>query len=477
MRHAALATLFGVALCAWAAAADEPAPAKARSGPEDRSELGLTVYSGGFGLIREVRTLPLVKGRSELEFAGVAETIQPETVQIHALGSSSLRVLEQNYRYDLLSPEKLLEKYVGKNVRVLRWSESKGRDEERDATVLSAGPPPILRVGDEITWAYPGRISFPEIPKNLIARPSLVWLLDSGAEKPKAEVSYLAQQLSWKADYVLVVDDKDASGDLNGWVTLDNKSGAAYANAKLQLVAGDVHRVTPAVVYDRLKRRGMYPAAEAAAPAFQEEGLFEYHLYTLERPATVLENETKQIELLESSGIKLKKRLVLRGQSMWFRGGFGDAPTTAKVAVSLEFENKTAEHLGMPLPKGIVRVYKRDSAGGRQFLGEDEIDHTPRDEKVRVRVGDAFDVVGERRQTDYKVISSCRSESAWAIDVRNHKDEKVDVDVIEPADGDWEIVSSSQKATKEDAHTFSFQVSVPANGSARVEYRVRVRYC
>src|SRR5262249_19511579 len=180
---------------------------------------------------------------AEVEFAGVARTIQPETVQIHGLGPAGLRVLEQNYRYDLLAPEKLLEKYVGRNVRVLRWSELKGRDEERDATVLSAGPQPILRVGDEITWGFPGRISFPEIPKNLISHPSLVWLLDSGADKPKVEVTYLASDLTWKADYVLVVDKDDATGDLNGWVTLDNKSGAAFENAKLQLVAGDVHRV------------------------------------------------------------------------------------------------------------------------------------------------------------------------------------------------------------------------------------------
>jgi hypothetical protein len=474
MRLAFLVTLLCVAS---GALADEPAPASVRSGPDDRSELGLTVYSGGFGLIREVRTLPVAKGRSELEFAGVAGTIQPETVQIHPLAAGSLRVLEQNYRYDLLSPDKLLEKFVGKNVRVLRWSESKGRDEERDATVLSASPTPILRIGDEITWAYPGRISFPEIPKNLIAHPTLVWLLESGAEKPKVEVTYLAQNLSWKADYVLVVDDKDATGDLNGWVTLDNNSGAQYAGAKLQLVAGDVHRVTPPQVFQDYARRKAYPEALAAAPAFQEEGLFEYHLYTLERPATLLDNEQKQIELLEASGVKLRKRLVLRGQPQWFRGQIGDAPQTGKVSVSLEFENKTSEHLGIPLPKGIIRAYKRDSSGGRQFLGEDSIDHTPRDEKVRVRVGDSFDVVGERKQTDYKVISSCRSESAWSIDVRNHKDEKADVDVIEPADGDWEILTSSQKATKEDAHTFSFQVAVPANGSVRLEYRVRVRYC
>ncbi|MGH9886610.1 MAG: DUF4139 domain-containing protein, partial [bacterium] len=267
MRSLLLLTLFCVA---GLARAEDAAPPRLRSGPEQREELGVTVYSGGFGLIRESRTLTLTKGRSEVEFGGVAGTIQPETVQVHAVATPALRVLEQNYQYDLLSPAKLLEKYVGRNVKVLRWSESKGRDEERDAVVLSAGEPPILRVGDEITWAFPGRISFPELPKTLIARPSLLWLVDSPNERQKVEVSYLANALSWKADYVLVVNDADTVGDLNGWVTLDNQSGAPYANAKVQLVAGDVNRIREAVYKDR-----MVMAAEArgsmAPPQFTEE--------------------------------------------------------------------------------------------------------------------------------------------------------------------------------------------------------------
>jgi hypothetical protein len=323
MRPTLVVTLCCVIALAPVARAEEPPIAHVRSGAEDRAELGVTVYSGGFGLVRETRVLPLGKGKTELEFAGVASTIQPETVQIHPLANASLRVLEQNYRYDLLSPEKLLEKYVGRNVKVLRWSELKGRDEERDATVLSSGPPAILRVGDEITWGYPGRISFPEIPKNLIAKPSLVWLLDSAAEKPKVEVSYLAQSLTWKADYVLVVDAADATGDLNGWVTLDNRSGAAFENAKLQLVAGDVNRVTPEAIGMAMAKDRMYATRAEQAPQFREEGLFEYHLYTLDRPATLLDNEQKQLALLEASGIKLHKKLVLRGESYWYRSSFG----------------------------------------------------------------------------------------------------------------------------------------------------------
>ncbi len=479
MRLLLTLTLVCVASVARAQQAPAPAPARVVSTPEQRHELGVTIYSGGFGLVREVRTLPLAKGRAELEFGGVAGTIQPETVQVHALGSGAgLRVLEQNYQYDLLSPEKLLEKYVGKQVRVLRWSETKGRDEERDAVVLTAGSPPILRIGNEITWGFPGRISFPEIPQNLIARPTLVCLVDGATEKPKVEVSYLANELGWQADYVLVVNDADTLGDLTGWVTLRNQSGAPYVNAKVQLVAGDVNRVREVMMADRMLRKGMMvPEAAAAAPQFTEEGLFEYHLYTLERPATVLDNEQKQIALLEGRGVPLKKRLVLRGEPAYYRYATGGESNRVKVAVSLEFENKQASKLGMPLPQGIVRVYKSDKSGGRQFLGEDRIDHTPRDEKVRIRVGDAFDVVGERKQTDYKVIGSCRAESAWQIDVRNHKDEKIVVDVIEPAHGDWEIVSSNLKATKEDAQTFRFEVPVAARGSAKVEYRVRVRWC
>jgi hypothetical protein len=485
MRLLLASTLVCVASLASAQQAPTPAPGpvsrevpRVVSTPEGRQELAVTIYSGGFGLVREVRTLPLAKGKAELEFAGVAGTIQPETVQVRALGTGpGLRVLEQNYQYDLLSPEKLLEKYVGKQVRVLRWSETKGRDEERDAVVLTAGSPPILRIGDEITWGFPGRISFPEIPQNLIARPTLVWLVDGAAEKPKVEVSYLANELGWQADYVLVVNDADTSGDLTGWVTLRNQSGAPYRNAKVQLVAGDVNRVREAMFADQMLRKGMAVPESAAAPQFTEEGLFEYHLYTLERPATVLDREQKQIALLEGRGVPLKKRLVLRGEPSLYRYAVGPETNRVKVAVSLEFENKETSKLGMPLPQGIVRVYKSDKAGGRQFLGEDRIDHTPRDEKVRIRVGDAFDVVGERKQMDYKVIGSCRAESAWQIDVRNHKDEKVVVDVIEPAHGDWEIVSSSLKATKEDAQTFRFEVPVEAHGSARVEYRVRVRWC
>jgi hypothetical protein len=445
-----------------------------QSTSEQRSEVTITVYNQNFGLVREVRDLALGRGRVALEFRDVAAQIQPETVHIRALvGTDGLRVLEQNYQYDLLNPQKLLEKYVGRTVTVYRVNPATGREEEFEAEVLSVNQGPILRIGDEITFNFPGRFSFPEIPDNLIAKPTLVWLVESDVEEQRLEVSYLTQSLNWKSDYVMVVNDDDTMADITGWVTLTNQSGASYENARLKLVAGDVQRVTPQV-----QQRMMMEAARAPADmAFAEEAFFEYHLYTLDRPTTLLENEQKQVTLLEGSGIGVEKRLIFQGSPHYYRGSYGQIASNQKVSVYLDFENTSGNNLGVPLPRGIVRVYKADPSGAQQFIGEDQIDHTPRDETVRIKMGEAFDVVGDRRQMDYDVISSCVSESTWEITLRNHKDDAVDVQVIEPAGGDWDIVASTHEATRIDAHTFSYTVDVPARGETTIEYRVRVRWC
>ncbi len=442
----------------------------------DRDIVTITVYNQNFGLVREVRSLRLGRGRIALEFGDVAAQIQPETVHIKPLGrDDGLRVLEQNYQYDLLNPQKLLEKYVGRTVKVYRYNEATGRDEEYEADVLSVNQGAILRIGDEITYNFPGRFSFPEIPDNLVASPTLMWLLDSDQDRQQIQVSYLTTNLNWKSDYVLVVNDDDTAGDLTGWVTLTNQSGAAYEDARLKLVAGDVQRVT-SDARRRMQMDAMRMAAEAQ-PQFTEEGFFEYHLYTLERPTTLLQNEQKQVSLLEGSGVGIDKRLIFYGAAHYYRGSYGQVISNQKVGVYLDFENSQANNLGMPLPKGIVRVYKADASGAQQFIGEDQIDHTPRDERVRIKMGEAFDVIGERRQMDYDVFGSCVSESAWEISVRNHKDEEVEVQLVEPVGGDWEIVSSSHPALKVDAHTFTFTVDVAARGETKVEYRVRVRWC
>lgn len=462
-------------LCGGFPSAAQTPVERLHSSADAREALSITIYSQGFGLVRERRSVELGRGQVRLDFADVAATIQPETVHVRSLSGNALRVLEQKYQYDLLNPQKLLEKYVGRSVKVYRWNEVTGRDEERSAEVLATNGGTILKIGSEITFDYPGRISFPEIPENLIAKPTLSWLLDSGARRQDLEVSYLARQLSWKADYIFVIDENDERGDLTGWVTLTNQSGASYEGARLKLVAGDVQRVQPEI--DRRRRPSTMGLASEARQAFAEEGLFEYHLYTLERPITILNNEQKQVTLLEGSGIAVQKQLAFYGMAHYYRGSYAQVVSNQKVGVYLNFQNSEANSLGLPLPKGIVRVYKADSEGDHQFVGEDRIDHTPRDEKIRIKLGEAFDVIGDRRQMDFKALGRCLSESTWEVELRNHKDEAVRVEVFEPTGGDWEILSSSHPAEKLDAHTFKFEVEIPARDEEKLRYRVRVRWC
>jgi hypothetical protein len=371
----------------------------------------------------------------------------------------------------------LLEKYVGRRVTIYRYDQRTQQDVPIEAEVLSVNGGPILKIGNEITFNYPGRFSFPEIPENLIAKPTLMWRLDSERPRHQLEVSYLTNNMNWKADYVFVVDDRETRGDLTGWVTLTNQSGVAYENANLKLVAGEVQRVGPDLD-KRMRDEAMRAAALGeAVMQFSEQSFFEYHLYALNRPTTLLQNEQKQVTLLEGNGIGLEKRFIFYGAQHYYRGSYGQVVSNQKVGVFLDFQNTQKNRLGVPLPKGIVRVYKADASGAQQFIGEDRIDHTPRDERVRIRMGEAFDVVGDRRQMEYKVISNCVSESAWEVTLRNHKNERIDVDVIEPVGGDWEILQSSHTWTKVDAHTFTYRVGVAANGETKIRYRVRVRWC
>jgi hypothetical protein len=453
-----------------------PAVQAAKSTSAQREDVSVTIYNQNFGLVREVRNIDLPTGRTSLEFRDVSQNIQPETIAIKSLSGGAFSVLEQNYRYDLLTPEKLLEKYVGKKVKVIRWNEKTGHDEEQEAEVLSVAGGTTLKIGNEITYGYPGRISFPSVPDNLIAQPTLVWMLDNQAPKQKVEVTYLTQNMSWDADYVFTINADDSVGDLKGWVTLSNNTGTTYENASLQLIAGDVQRIQDRGGWGS-GRMARGEKEDAAKDNFREESFFEYHLYTLPRKTTLLTNEQKQVSLLEAQGIKIDKKLIFFGAEYYYRGSYGQVVSNQKVGVYLDFENKESNHMGMALPKGTVRVYKADSSGSRQFIGEDAIDHTPRDEKVRVKMGESFDVVGDRKQMNWKSISGCVSESDWEIDLRNHKDSAVDVEVYEPIGGDWEILSESHPHTKKDAHTFTFKPHIDARKDVKVTYRVRVKWC
>jgi hypothetical protein len=298
-----------------------------------------------------------------------------------------------------------------------------------------------------------------------VVKPTLVWMLAAdrgGAER--AEVSYLTDNISWHAEYVSVVNAEDEGLTLNGWVSLDNKSGATYEDAKLKLVAGDVHRVAPGRPPVPMSDKVMRMEA-AGAPQFEERQFFEYHIYTLERPATVADRETKQLALFPSAAAAAKKVLTYDG-----------AQDPTKVAVRVEFENAKKNGLGMALPAGKVRVYKEDADKALEFVGEDQIDHTPRDEKVRLYLGNAFDVVGERKRTDYQEISSRTRQESFEIEIRNHKDEAIEITVVEHLWGDWTITEKSQEYVKKDSHTVEFPLTVAANGNAKVIYTVRTTW-
>jgi hypothetical protein len=478
--------LLPLALVALVSCGGAPPPVARPAGPTverkstvaERRDVSITVYNGDFGLVREVRTLDLGTGRVSLEFRDVSSQIEPQTVHVKTSGDENLRVLEQNYRYDLLSPEKLLEKYEGKKIKVYRYNKETGKDEELEAEVLSTRNGTLLKMGNDITFGFPGRLAFPEVPKNLICRPSLVWLLDSKAPRQTLEVTYLTRGLGWQADYVLTIGDEAATSatskaDLSGWVTLNNRTGTSFENASLKLVAGDVQRVAQTKTMDEGKQRAFGNKEDN----FQEESFFEYHLYALERATDLLDNEQKQVTLLESSGLEVARKLRFMGQQYWFRGQYGEVSSNQKVGVFLEIDNTEKNHLGMPLPRGTVRVYKADKSGAAQFVGEDAIDHTPRDEKVKIKVGESFDVVGARKQTRYRVVSRCVSESDWEITFKNHKDTADSVIDVEPVGGDWEILASSLPFTKQDASTFTFDAKVPARGETKITYTVRVRWC
>jgi len=484
LRFQSLCALSGALLLLVTACAQKPAaipntgPTSHQSSDASASEqVSLTVYNKNFGLVREVRKVHLGTGNVELSYADVSAHIQPETVHLKSLsGDQSLTVLEQNYRYDLLNPDTLLKKYLGKTIKVYRYNEHTGIDEEKQAELLSVEGL-VLKIDGQVTYNFAGRLAFPGVPENLVQKPTLVWLIASAAADQRVEVAYLTQGLDWHADYVLSIDADDKLGDLNGWVTLKNETGTSYKNAELKLVAGDVQRMVPGAPPMMMDMAAPMASAAPPPPQFKEEGLFEYHLYTLDRPTSLLDKEQKQVSLLSAANVALDKKLIFFGQQYWFRGNFGQVVKDQKVAVYLDLQNKAQNQLGMPLPKGTVRVYKSDKSGQKQFIGEDTIDHTPRDEKIRIKLGEAFDVVADRTETSFQQLGTCATESAWEIKLRNHKDSAESVEVNEPVGADWQIVSSSVPATKKDSKTFSFDVRLAPRSETKLTYVVRVRWC
>jgi hypothetical protein len=447
---------------------------------DDQVDLAVTVYNSDIALVRDTRNLQLPTGNFDLRFMDIAATVNPATVHFRSLTEPNrVSVLEQNYEYDLLEPDKLLRKYVGRDVTLVRPRQDGGttRFEEVRAHLLSYNNGPVWRIGGEIvTGLHADHIRFPELPENLYSRPTLIWTLNNGgARAHRVEASYLASKLAWNADYVLTVGRDDKAADLDGWVTLTNGSGTAFRNAKLQLVAGDLNRVRQMLgkMADQIRAE----RAPAAREAMAQEAFSEYHLYSLARRTSINNNETKQVSMLSGSGVPVQKRFVVEGQNFYYHNfQHPGSPIKDVVQVYYQFKNEQKAGLGMPMPSGVVRVYQSDSKGGVHFVGEDRINHTPKDETLNLKIGNAFDVVSERSQMDWRKIGANQYEIEYEITLRNHKATPITVEVNEPIGGSWRMLRSSHEWQKTAAWAAQFRIAVAADAEAKLRYRVSVTY-
>jgi hypothetical protein len=458
----------------------EPAqPREVTATLDDQTDLAVTVYNSDIALVRDARTLQLPRGTLDLRFMDIAATVNPATVHFRSTSEPTrVSVLEQNYEYDLLDPDKLLRKYVGRDVTLVRRRQENGttHEEEVTARLLSYNTGPIWQIGkDIVTGLGADHLRFPELPENLYTRPTLIWTLQNDGEtRHRVEASYLAQKLGWSADYVLTVGRDDKTADLDGWVTVVNGSGTSFRNARLQLVAGDLNRIRQSLNEARMD---MARERAAAAPAMAQEAFSEYHLYTVARRTTINNSETKQVSMLNGTGVPIQKRYVVDGQQFYYHNTMHPgAPIKDAVGVYYQFKNEERAGLGMPMPAGNVRVYQSDSKGGVQFVGEDRIGHTPKDEALRLRIGSAFDVVCERNQVDFEKIGSSTYEVEYTITLRNHKTTPITVEVNEPIGGTWRILRSTHEWTKTAAFAAQFMVPVAPDGTSVLTYRVRVTY-
>ncbi|MDP1646083.1 MAG: DUF4139 domain-containing protein [Thiobacillus sp.] len=446
----------------------------------DQHGMAVTIYNDNLALVKEARRVRLARDFNQLAWREVSAQMRPETAQLRNVSNPvGFRLQEQNFDFDLLTPQKLLEKYVGREVSVIRTHPTTGAETREAATVLATHGGVVLQFADRTETGVPGRLAFPGVPDTLRDRPTLVIsLANPVAGTQDLELSYLTGGLSWRADYVAELNARDDQLDLNGWVTLTNQSGAAYPNARLQLVAGDLNRVRDAQPEPRATMAMAAKVADAAE--MQQESLFEYHLYTLQRPTTLAENQTKQVALMSATRVPVKKEFLLEGANYYYSGQYGELGQKMKVGVFVEFTNE-GEGLGIPLPRGVIRLYKKDSQGNAQFVGEDRIDHTPKNETVRLKLGDAFDLTADKKQTAFQKLEGTSRynyvfESAYEIVLKNAKPEAVTVKVREPMPGDWTMVNESQPHTKAASGTAEWRVLVPAEGKVTLSYRVRVRY-
>jgi hypothetical protein len=438
--------------------------------------VGLTIYNDNFAVVREARNMKFDKGQNTVRFTDVASMIDPTSVKFSCLSSpGAVSVLEQNYEYDLVNTDSLLKRYIDKEVKiVVRGGGSDARKVIEGKLSAAVGQDLIVQGSNGIEVIGRGNIeeiALKELPEDLVTRPTLVWLTDAqkGGEQ-LCEVTYTTAGVGWKADYTAVLNKDDTALDFSGWVTIDNTSGAGYKDATLKLIAGNVRRLQPPMPMAKAMRGFAMEMADKSG--FEEKAFMEYHMYTLGRKSTINNNQVKQIEFIEpAEGVKAKKIYVYERSDYW-NPRSGDQ--NKKVMVKIEFENKKENKLGIALPKGKIRVFKKDPADNSlQFVGEDEIDHTPKDEKLSLYIGDAFDIVAEHTLLDSKEELGKHNES-HKIELRNRKNEEVTIFVDEKFARwvYWKVDKSTQDYQKTDAYTARFPVKVGANATVTLEYTV-----
>jgi hypothetical protein len=497
MKHSFFIGMVFISACSSLLIAQQPVTAS------ERQSVDLTIYNSDLALVREERTMELTKGLNHVVVPDIPATIDGTSLHFSSLtDASAVKVLEQNYQYDLVHQAKLLEKYIGKEVEFYRIDPNTKKEYAVHAKLLSSGwqsngnnqfsatGQMIAEVNGKIELAPEGRLVLPSLPEGLILKPQLEWLMNNTrAGQHKTEISYLASQLNWSCNYVALLDANDTHLDLTGWVTVTNHSGTTFKNAGLKLVAGDVNRVTEERFNGgRVLAKAMM-ADESIAPQFQQKELFEYKLYSLQRKTDLADNETKQIELTSAAKIPAKKIFVFDGVDGQWRywinnnsyrnqGTLGQQ-SNKKVGVYVAFKNDDKSGLGMPLPKGKVRVYKRDDDGKEQFVGEDEVDHTPKDEEIKLYLGNAFDLVGERVQKDFRVVVSGHVvEETFEIKLRNHKSESVEILVYEHPWrwNEWDIKTSTEKWEKVDQTTIRIPVKLKKDEEKIMSYTIRYNW-
>src|SRR5437868_389893 len=498
-RTTTMSKLLLILLCLCGIGVAQPAA------PADDSP-ALTIYNQNFFIARERFPMSLVSGVNHINYSGVAAHLEPDSVMLRDPGGRSLQILEQSYRNDPISQELLLSFYEGKTIDFSVGRTAEGKDVTVTGKVIRSGyipssyfaqnyqqpvsTQPIIEVDGVLHFGLPGQPLFPALSKDSILKPTLNWQLETNEPGSfNAEISYVSSGMSWQSDYNLVVSDGTGGKfdllDVIGWITMRNQSGKTFENAQIKLMAGDVNEIQAPTVTGRV-----YAAAKAVnmademAPVVREKSFDEFHLYTLQRPATLRDQETKQVEFVRSTGAHAQRVYVYDGAQLAQYGYYPDqliqdpsygTVSNTKIWVMEEFKNSEANHLGIPLPKGRLRFYRRDDDGHLEFIGENTIDHTPKDEMIRVYTGNSFDVVGERKRTEFHIESSQRwMDESFEIHVRNHKKEAVNLRVVEHLFRchNWKLIQQSHKSEKKDAQTVEFPVTVAANGEQVITYSV-----